>query len=214
MVIISRRGYNPRWRLPKLIGNNSHLKSNQFGRLVQTFPSRERIQQRVTQRSIRPRRHPAELLRLQHLQHDWPPGTPAALICCAAERGAAGIGSHSAAGSCGNAAPRGGMCWHGHGSCSPSSAGSGNHKTLSPEIFSCAGKKAQKLASYFQLVLSSAPPAPWSASLQDGNAKKTHLAFFFVFFLWLTQSLSIRFICFCFSGEGRYLGPLCGAHKK
>lgn len=44
----------------------------------------------VTQRSIGPRHHPAERLRLQHLQHDGPLGRPAALICSAAEGGGAG----------------------------------------------------------------------------------------------------------------------------
>lgn len=69
-------------------------------------------------------------------------------------------------------------------------------KTLSREILA-AQKKPQKLASYFQQVLSPAPPAPGRSSLQHGE--ETHPAFFFFF---LIHSLSIGFVC-CFFQGGR-----------
>lgn len=52
-------------------------------------------------------------------------------------------------------------------------------KTLSREILA-AQKKPQKLASYFQQVLSPAPPAPGKSSLQYGE--ETHPAFSFIFY--------------------------------
>lgn len=70
-------------------------------------------------------------------------------------------------------------------------------KTLSREILA-AQKKPQKLASYFQQVLSPAPPAPGRSSLQHGE--ETHPAFFSFFFL--IHSLNIGFVC-CFFQGGR-----------
>lgn len=51
--------------------------------------------------------------------------------------------SHSAVGSLGNVAPRGGMCWHGRRSCSPSTASSRRRQNIVTGDFSSAEKNPE-----------------------------------------------------------------------
>lgn len=91
--------------------------------------------------------------------------------------------SYSAAGSSGNVAPRGGMCWHGRRSCSPSTASSRRRQNIVTGDFS-GTEKAPEVG--FLLSASLKPCATSSLKVFTPALWRNTLHFYFFFFycLW------------------------------
>lgn len=104
--------------------------------------------------------------------------------------------SHSAVGSLGNVAPRGGMCWHGRRSCSPSTASSRRQNIVTGDFSS-----AEKAPEVGFLLSASVKPCATSSRKVVLPVRWRNTPRFFFFYYWFIHWVLGLFGVF-FKGEG------------